>query len=202
MKATDNILREIKQALALCKSSTDPDVAATALRQVCGIVQQHAADLPDRDVQTHSVRAHDTQIPARWELLLASSVALMFSAQVLQQIQPRARDNGTIRRIKGVRKWMFVGVGRDAELAGYTFSALLRQCERARSDYINDMLQWEDRFRARVSGDDYCQSVWVKAALKDLEHSILDNAKIVAVADWLRHNTTPANYEDEETANV
>lgn len=173
----NKILQKIKKALALSKSSNEHEAAA-ALRQARKLMQMYdIAEHDLLDVREHCVRARAAKRPAIWETYLASQIAQMFSTEVL--LRTRYRHH------KAVGEWNFLGVGHDAELAAYAFAVLLRQCMRARSEFINGLLQFEDRYRATARADDYCFG-WVHSAFEAVKNIVPDKAKMQAIDAWLQ----------------
>jgi hypothetical protein len=128
----DRILDKIKKCMALSASSNEHEAAA-ALRQARKLMEAHG--ISDQDVLASQAQEHrsasDNKVkPPLWESNLAACVAMAFGCDCI-----------FVRNWRGAASWTFVGAGPAAEVAGYAFEVLQRQCKRARGQYIDTALR-------------------------------------------------------------
>lgn len=162
----DEALDKIKKCLALAASS-NPHEAAAAMRQAQKLMAQHGLD--ERDVSLADVAecAQDARnVPhVRWESALSSLVADAFGCLVHTGIQLKL--NGQLHH-RRVRTYTFVGVGPAAEVAGYAFAVLSRQCARDRRAYIGRQPK-NCKPKTKVArGDTYAEG-WVLGVSEKLD---------------------------------
>ncbi|MDR3351741.1 MAG: DUF2786 domain-containing protein [Zoogloeaceae bacterium] len=125
----DKILEKIKKCLALSRSG-NPHEAAAALRQAQKLMQAHAiteADVEGARVRESGAKSGAAVHPARWEIFLSQVISKAFDCRVIFKC--------------GRGQWSFLGVESAAEVAGYAFSVLLRQIQKARKEYIGKNLK-------------------------------------------------------------
>jgi len=150
----DKILDKIKKCLALSASSNEHEAKA-ALRQAQKLMEQHgitAQDVQAADAEERLVKAGATKTPARWEAYLAARVCVAFGCRSIFQ-------RGLFGRSAS---WCFIGCVPNTEIAEYAFKVLLRQCRRARKDYISKRLRRCKPANKTRRADVFCES-WVSA---------------------------------------
>ncbi|MCO1335332.1 DUF2786 domain-containing protein [Microbulbifer sp. OS29] len=151
------ILRKIKRCLALAKSS-NPNEAATALRQAQTLMQKHGiskADVGASDVGSHiSSAVGGGRTPPAYMAVLMNMVAGAFGAKCVYQTQ---FDNGKWR---GVVE--FFGLDGAPEIAAYAFEVLGRQLKSDRNAYVSGLNKRLKRTTKIRRGDLYAQG-WVQA---------------------------------------
>lgn len=155
----DRALEKIKACLRLSKSSNEHEAAA-ALRQAQALMREHGVSITDvqlSDVVEHRARARSATVN-RWEAALAHLVADAFGCRWFSLIH---RTIGLARDTK-TRHVIFVGVGRAAEIACYSYEVLQRQCLRARSAHIAAQPASCKRITKTARGDAFAFG-WVAA---------------------------------------
>ena len=130
----DQALQKIKKCLALAASS-NPHEAAAAMRQAQKLMQDHGLDEADVSLADVSEVVQDGRnVPmVRWETGLAKIVADAFGCLTHTGVRLSLKGGATHRR---VRAFTFIGVGASAEIAGYAFAVLSRQCAKDRRAFI------------------------------------------------------------------
>lgn len=127
-------LDKIRKCLALSKSA-EPHEAGAALRQAQKLMAQFGID--GEDLELAQVCEHTKTAPSgalsRWQAELAHLVADAFGCGHLWVRGQRMLPNLSVR---STREIVFYGPDAAAELAGYTWDVLLRQCTRARAAHI------------------------------------------------------------------
>lgn len=135
------ILAKIKKCLALA-SSSNPNEAATALRQARSLMDKHGvtsetivmADIGESSVPSRTM-ARDK--PARWEVGLAAMVGDAFGCKMM--VARTLAQRGRVHINDG--SYVFVGLKQQAEVAAYTASVLIRRCKSARQKWIADQFK-------------------------------------------------------------
>ena len=130
------ILAKIKKCLALA-SSSNPNEAATALRQARALMDKHGvtseaivmADIGESSAQSRTM-ARDK--PARWEVSLAAMVGDAFGCKMM--VARTVATRGRVHINEG--RYVFVGLKQQSEIASYTASVLIRRCKAARQKWI------------------------------------------------------------------
>ena len=131
----EQVLRKIRACLRLAESS-NPNEAATALRQARKMMDEHAVSM--RDVHQNQCHRADAPTRSRGAIAptsvtnLACVVADGFRCQVLLVTQRRA-TGGAATVIR------FYGLNADAQVAAYAFTVLRRQLEAARKAYAKQL---------------------------------------------------------------
>lgn len=129
----DTAISKIKKCMALGKSA-NPHEAAAAMRQAQKLMAEHglsAADAELTDVAT-SQRPGCMKTSQRWESALAQMIAGAFACDYIW-----CRDQRLVGwKLTTVRSVIFVGIGNNAELAGYAWDVLARQLVRQRLEHI------------------------------------------------------------------
>lgn len=130
----DQALSKIKKCMALGKSA-NPHEAAAAVRQAQKLMEQHGiseADVALADVSEVNCRA--AMACPRWEARLANLVADAFGCDVMWLVRGRLIG----RRLARETSVSFVGVGAAAQVAGYAWAVLDRQCAGQRLAHIRE----------------------------------------------------------------
>lgn len=141
-------LDKIKKCLRLA-TSANPHEAAAAMRQAQALMKQYGigqADVNMADVMECAAVAGSKKTPARWEALLARTVAKAYACKVIF--------------IGGIGRWNFIG--EMAEVAGYTMTVLLRQVRQARRDFSATRLK-NCKVTTKVRRADVFCEAWVHA---------------------------------------
>lgn len=152
----DSILRKIKRCLALARSS-NPNEAATALRQAKALMARHGVtreDVAASDVGSHVSWAGAGKTPPVHIAMLANMVADAFGVEIVYS--PMFDGERWAGRVE------FYGVASAPEIAGYAFEVLGRQLKRDRSTYLAGLNKRLKRATKVRRGDLYAQG-WVHA---------------------------------------
>lgn len=130
----DTALSKIKKCLALA-ASPNPHEAAAAMRQAQKLMAEYG--LTETDVSLADVCECETGAQTIdlvvWETALSEAVAQAFGCQRYTRM---GRRMASTLRMSRERKFVFVGVGAAAEVAGYAYDVLSRQCAKARRAHI------------------------------------------------------------------
>lgn len=157
----DNILRKIKRCLALARSS-NPNEAATALRQAQALMARHGVtreDVAASDVDSHVSKAEAGKVPPAHIAMLANMVANAFGAEIVYS--PVFDGERWVGRVE------FYGLGSAPEIAGYAFEVLGRQLKRDRNAYLAGLSKRLKRATKVRRGDLYAQG-WVRAVSRQV----------------------------------
>lgn len=130
----DEALQKIKKCLALGASPNEHEAAA-AMRQAQKLMQQFGlsdADISLADVSEFEQKAYNAPL-VRWEAMLALSVADAFGCTYFTSTSSVLGKSFNRRTL---RHFVFVGVGAAAEVAGYAFEVLSRQCAKGRREHM------------------------------------------------------------------
>lgn len=154
-KAKTDRLARIKKLLNLAHNAgASEHEAATALEMAQRMMAEagiSADDLAASEAAEHFAPAGAAVRVPVWENMLAGGIAGAFACSAVLHLYRF--------------KWSFIGVGSTAEIAGYAFDVLRRQCLAARAEYINQNLR---RVKVRNNkirrADLFCQG-WVSTAL-------------------------------------
>jgi hypothetical protein len=148
----DKILSKIKKCLALAKSS-NPNEAATALRQAQKLIEKHGFSEEDINLARVNASEHSAgtaATPPRWHGWLVSVVSSAFGASAVY----------VSTTFKG-KKVKFIGIDSQAEIAGYAYEVLHRQVKRDRLDHISEQKRCKRATKTR-RGDLFAEA-WVNA---------------------------------------
>lgn len=134
------VLKKIKKCLSL-SSSSNPNEAATALRQAHALMEKHGvssheitmSDIGEATVDSKTM-ARDK--PAHWETLLVALVGRAFGCQML--VQRMLYPQGLGHANEG--RFIFVGLKQQAEIASYTATVLIRKCKSSRQKWVSENL--------------------------------------------------------------
>lgn len=132
------ILAKIKKCLALA-SSSNPNEAATALRQAHALMEKHCvsahevtmADIGETSIPSKTM-ARDK--PAHWETRLAALVGKAFGCQLIIKRAVMAKG---YRGYFNEGNFVFIGLSQQAEIAAYTATVLIRKCKTARQQWLS-----------------------------------------------------------------
>ena len=129
-------IEKIKKCLALSKSS-NPNEAATALRQAQKLMAQH--DVGEIELQLSDVSEATTGAACvdivDWDSGLSHLVGRAFGCEVIS-ITDRKLVGKTCRTRK-TRRMNFIGLGAASEVAAYCYDVLLRQVMRDRRHHMS-----------------------------------------------------------------
>lgn len=175
-------INKIRKCLALAKSG-EPHEAAAALRQAQKLMEQHGVEHPDllaAGVAEEWTKSCSSKVPPRWEVALASVVAVAFGCDFIFS----RRVNSAETRIVG--GYVFICAAPAPEVASYTFTVLSRQLKKARVEYIRVALK-RHRKNKVAAADQFCVG-WVRA-VRGLIASVAPTADLVkAIEAYKRAN--------------
>jgi hypothetical protein len=130
----DTAIAKIKKCLSLGKSA-EPHEAGAALRQAAKLMAAFGID--DQDLDLAQMRHHAKPAPvgalSAWLSQLAHLVADAFGCGHIWSRGMKYLPDCRVRRTRDI---IFFGPDGAAELACYTWDALLRQCTKARRAHI------------------------------------------------------------------
>ncbi|CAN5435755.1 DUF2786 domain-containing protein [soil metagenome] len=161
----DEALKKIKKCLALAKS-TNPNEAAIAMRQAQRLMAEHAVNADDvalSDVHTVTCSTRTNSQP-RWEVRLAGMIASAFGCDLIWLLGSKLLG---LRRVTH-REVVFIGVGSAAQIAGYAWDVLSRQCAKGRLEHIRKQPSRCKQMTLTARGDAFAMG-WVAAASDKLE---------------------------------
>lgn len=147
------IINKIRKCLALASSANEHEAAA-ALRQAQKLMQLHRVsdtDMLAAGVCESKAKAGAIKNPANWEGALAAMVSQAFGCHSIFQSSWTAG------------KWVFIGVGANAEVADYAFSVLLRQVRKNRAAFIKGECKRLVPTSKTRRADLFCRA-WVQTA--------------------------------------
>lgn len=169
----DEALQKIKKCLALAASSNEHEAAA-ALRQAQKLMQQFGLtgdDIDLADICEHAQKAQNVPL-VNWEARLSSMVAEAFGCRVFTRT---ARGWPVLGQTRSTRSFVYVGAGGAAEVAGYAYDVLSRQCAKDRRVYMGQQSK-NCKPKTKVArGDAYAEG-WVSGVHAKLE-SFAGNAQ-------------------------
>lgn len=161
----DRIIEKIKKCLSLAKSS-NPNEAATALRQAHKLMELHnlsMSDLRMSDIVEVDAKGFGSK-SVKWEAQLQCAVAQCFGCEALLS----SRWNRNLRKRENY--CIFAGVKHKAEIAAYAFGVLLRQLKKDRSNYIKQNARYYmTRHDRSAMGDEFALG-WVGSVKKIVQH--------------------------------
>lgn len=129
----DQALSKIKKCLALA-GSTNPHEAAAGMRQAQKLMSEHGlneSDVELSDVATATCSARTNSQP-RWEANLAHMISAAFGCDMLWNRTGRYVEWRIVHKCEVI----FIGLGAAAQIAGYAWDVLSRQCAKARLAHI------------------------------------------------------------------
>jgi hypothetical protein len=182
----ERALNRIKKCLALGQSANEHEAEA-ALRQAQVLMQRYQIDENDPALLgvTETVgRSMGNQRPAQWEVNLAASVARIYGCEWMYRMVPK----WVRKEIPGEFGWVFVGVDPAPEIAQYAMAVMLRQCQRARRDYMaTELKRVRHAANKTARADQYCRG-WVYAATKAVQQFAGQSQMSDQVAEYMRLN--------------
>lgn len=167
------ILDKVKKCLALSASSNEHEAAA-ALRQARKLMEANGLDTSDvmaAGANESSSKSRVRECPSIWECLLAGKVAKGFGCELIFSTGFAGKPGA----------WSFIGVPPNEEIAAYAFKVLLRQCQKARAEYIKTRLK---RCRKAVKtrrADIFCEG-WVYTAVASIRPLVVPEQDANAIA--------------------
>lgn len=178
----DEALDKIKKCLALA-ASPEAYEAAAALRQAQKLMAQF--DLTEVDVTLADVaevrQAAQNTPMVRWEAALAQLVAMAFGCDSYTTVRPTLGKSLQMRR---QRSYVFVGVGPAADVAGYAFDVLTRQCAKDRRRHIG--LQSKNcKPKTKVARGDLYAEGWISGVRDKLERFAGNERDAALVAQYM-----------------
>jgi len=148
---------KVRKCMALAKSG-EPHEAAAAMRQAQKLMERFGIEHPEllvAEVSEEWAKSACSSKPTRYEVVLASAVASAFACDII--FTRRLSKSGLA--IDG--GYSFIGAAPAPDVACYTFTVLLRQLRRSRTNYIRTALK---RYRKNktAAADQFCEG-WVIA---------------------------------------
>ena len=161
------LLKKIRKCLALGRSANEHEAAA-AMAKARELMDAHGVGEDDLlEIEQATARRPRSARPARWELILAQSVAHATGCETILVDDDRA----------------FIGPGPASEIAAYAWQVLLRQIRRARTDYIRLRLRRCRPGRKRLRADLYCEG-WALAVQRKVK-AIAPSIQSGAISKWI-----------------
>lgn len=161
----DQALSKIKKCLALAASS-NPHEAAAGARQAQKLMAEHG--LNETDVQLSDVATQACATPTNsqplWEVSLASAIGDAFGCDSIWSSQRTLIGNRSVRKCKVI----FIGIGAAAQIAGYAWDVLSRQCAKARLAHIRKQPARCKPITLTARGDEFAFG-WVMGVREKLE---------------------------------
>ena len=177
----DEALQKIKKCLALA-ASPEQHEAASALRQAQKLMQLFGlteTDVSLADVSEVTQRASSAPL-VLWETWLAHLVAEGFGCDYFTSTHMVLGSNFTRRT---VREYVFIGVGTAAEVAGYAFEVLSRQCAKDRRAHVAKQPKNCKQKTKVARGDRYAEG-WVQGVREKLETFTRTDKESALVAQY------------------
>lgn len=178
----DEALDKIKKCLALA-ASPEAHEAAAALRQAQKLMAQF--DLTEVDVTLADV-AEVRQVAQNapmvlWEVVLSQLVAMAFGCESYTTVRPTLGKSLQMRR---QRSYVFVGVGPAADVAGYAFDVLARQCAKDRRRHIGQQSK-NCKPKTKVARGDMYAEGWISGVQDKLERFAGNERDAALIAEYL-----------------
>jgi len=176
----DQALSKIKKCLALAKSQ-NPNEAAIAMRQAQRLMVEHAVSPEDvalSDVATARCSTRTNSQP-RWEVRLATMIAEAFGCDLIWTRNCELLGFRYITRCEVV----FIGVGSAAQIAGYAWDVLSRQCAKARLAHIRKQPARCKPITLTARGDEFAMG-WVAAASLKLEEFVAPDREVLLIQQY------------------
>lgn len=195
----DEALQKIKKCLALA-ASPEQHEAAAAMRQAQKLMQQFGlseVDVSLADVSEVGQKAVNAPL-VKWEAWLAHIVAQAFGCVQYTSTQMVFRSNFS-RRTQ--RQFVFIGVGASAEVAGYAFEVLSRQCAKGRREHISKQPKTCKPKTKVARGDLYAEG-WVHGVRDKLDAFTQSETEATLITQYMeqRHpSMVPAKVKDRTT---
>lgn len=197
----DRIIEKIKKCFSLAKSS-NPNEAATALRQAHKLMELHnisISDLRISDIVEVGAKGFGAK-GVDWECRLQHVVAQCFGCKALLS----TRWNRNLRKRENY--CIFAGVKHKAEIAAYAFGVLLRQLKKDRSNYIKQNAGYRmTRHDRSALGDEFAFG-WVDSVEKIVKHFAnpnTDEESALVRAYMKRYNDVePAKITERQSSRV
>lgn len=167
----ESILRKIKKCLALSQSS-NPNEAATALRQAQKLMELHGVeslDLARAEIGEAEVKSKASVSRVKdWELSLLNTVAKAFGCQLMWR-----SSNSWAHDVYG--RYVLIGVKAQVQLAQYTADVLTRKLIKARGEFVRTLPG--SRQQKIVEADGFCHG-WVHTIKKTvIEFAVPDETR-------------------------
>lgn len=157
----ERILRKIKRCLALARSS-NPNEAATALRQAQAMMAQHGVtseDVAVNDVTSQKAKTGAGKKPPQYLVMLIKLVSRAFGAEPIYS--PEHDGERWSAHVE------FIGIEGAAEIAAYAFEVLGRQLRRDRTAFLSTLNKRLKRTTRMRRGDLYAEG-WLAAVSKQV----------------------------------
>lgn len=161
----DQALSKIVKCLALA-SSANPHEAAAGIRQAQKLISEHG--LTETDVRLSSVSSQDCATPTQsrplWEVSLAQTVGDAFGCDTIWGHKQMLIGSRYVRKSKVI----FVGMTPAAQIAGYAWDVLSKQCAKARLAHIRKQSVRCKPITLTARGDEFALG-WVLSVRSILE---------------------------------
>lgn len=163
-ESTQKAIEKIKKCFALAKSD-NPHEAAAAMRQAKALMEKFnisSADVSAADIGESSTEsttmARDK--PAQWEANLAAMVGRAFGCKMM--VSQIKRQFG---RPLNQGEYVFIGLKHQAEVAAYTARVLIRNCKKARANFIENLPSTYKKSTKTKAGDAFATG-WISETRK------------------------------------
>ena len=184
----DEALEKIKKCLALAASANEHEAAA-ALRQAQKLMQQFGLttdDIDIADICEYNQKAQNVPL-VNWEARLAALVAEAFGCHLFTKVQRGWLILGHTRSTRSTRSFVYVGAGASAEVAGYAFDILSRQCAKDRRAHMGKQPK-NCKPKTKVArGDAYAEG-WVDGVRCKLETFAENTQHTKIIAKYMELN--------------
>jgi hypothetical protein len=184
---TNRAIEKIKKCLALARS-TNPNEAATALRQAHALMKKHGVsshEITMSDIgEAETISTTTTKSkPARWESSLVSTIGKAFGCGLM------------IRRgqVVNVCSYVFVGLKHNAEIAAYVAEITIRKCKKARQKWLKENMAGFNSVaggKAKMTrlGDTFAEG-WCSSVARVIHEFANPQEVETAIADYLNRET-------------
>lgn len=185
MSDNQKILDRLKKLLALAKS-TNPNEAATALRQAQKLMAEHAltaTDIEMLDIDRQESTFTASSMPATHMMNLAGVIEDTFGVRAL------------LTGHTGAVHFSFVGLAQRVEVAVYVFDVVIRQLIRYRKEYIASLSKRMKRATKTRRADLYCRA-WVIRVSETVQRFEIPEKELQLLESYLgRHFNTTSTYK-------
>ena len=171
----DKIFDKIKKCLALANSS-NPNEAATALRQAQALMKKH--EISTEDIQLSDVKHYTTQAsraknPPNYNHVLVGLIMRVFGVEAYYQ-----RDF-----FSGMTHIRFIGINDNAQIAGYAFDVLQRQLNKARREYLKTLKRFKTANKTRKA--DVFSEAWVFGAAEKVSKFVRSEKEEHIIGEYM-----------------
>lgn len=176
----DEALKKIKKCLALAKSQ-NPNEAAIAMRQAQRLMQEHSVSTDDVALSDVAAVACSTRTNSQpqWEVLLARLVAAAFGCDLIWTRTAQQLEWHVVHK----REVVFIGVGSAAQIAGYAWDVLSRQCAKGRLMHIRKQPARCKPITLTARGDEFAMG-WVAGSCAKLDDFTSSEREVLLIGHY------------------